>query len=294
MSPPHPTVPLPVDGLAALAEVVEHRLDLEGEPPPLLLRVRVVADEVELGWLPLGHGRHPVDELLCTEAPPGWCAVGVAAPGRARPVDDPSVPPVAVRTVHLVGRDGAWASRWGPPGRSEAAAGGPDHPDRPVGRVDDVCRRALGLPTGAPPASTALLWSSQWLDAVVDLALGSPGGPPGAGWAAVASLHPAVRALHADGPADLPTPAALAGLARRLSSWRCWSGLRRACAAGTWADAPVEPEVAAWLDDGAFARWVLGAYPELDDLREIVAGILHPSVAGAVETVLAAGAADSR
>ena len=286
MSSLHPTTPLPRERLAALAAVVEHRVALEGSPASMLLRARDLGDEVELGWLPLARGRHPVDELLCSDAPDDCCAVGVAAPGRATHLDEPDRPPLPVRTVHLVGRDGSWASRWGPSG--EAASGTADDPGRPVGRIDDVCRRALGLSTGAPPVPTSVLWAVQWLDAIVDVAVRTSCAPAVVTWDAVALRHPALHALQADIRDGAPTPEALARDAHQLGVWRDWPVLRRACAAGTWDGTDIEPAVAAWLDDGAFARWVLGAYPELDDLRAAAGAVLPGRVARALEATLAA------
>jgi hypothetical protein len=288
VSPLHPTTPLPVTGLATLAEVVERRLAVEDPAGPTLLRARSLGDEVELGWLPLPAGRHPVDELLGTTAPADWCAVGVASPGRATVLDGRGPTSVAVHTVHLVGRDGAWASRWGPLGEAEGVAGDAGDPRRPTGRIDDVCRRALGLPTGDPPAPTSLLWALQWLDAVVDVAVRTRSSPVTSQWFAVAALHPAVAALQADRFEIPATPAALAELDHQLTTWRDWPVLRRSCAAGTWDERLVEPDIAGWLDDGAFARWALGAFPELDDLRAAVADLLPRSVVDDVEATLAA------
>ena len=295
MPPLHPVPPLlPVDGLALLAEIAEGRLadDLATGPAASLLRVRVLAEEVELGWLALQPDRHPVDELVGTTSPPDWWAIGVAATGTAHHLDS-TAPPLRVRTVHLVARDGSWASRWRPldddgdagAGAGAAAAGCADEPDRPVGRIDDVCRRALGLPTPAPAGDTAVYWAQRWLDAVLEAA--SARRRPTWGWVDVARRHPAYDALATGAPGTTaPAPAQLARMARRLAAWRDWPVVRRGCAAGTWPQPDVTAEVAGWLDDGAFARWAGGAYPDLDDLRAAVADLLPPRVAVAVETTL--------
>jgi hypothetical protein len=85
----------------------------------------------------------------------------------------------------------------------------------------------------------------------------------------------------------IPPPEEVARRCLELALRRRWDDLRRACAEGAVAAVEVDPELAAWLDDGAFARWSLGAYPELDDLRLAVAELLPLSVALAVEVVLA-------
>ena len=289
----HPITPLPVDALAVLAEVAETRVAAERttRPAASLLRIRILDDEVEVGWLALRPDRHPVEELVGFVAPPDWWGVGVAATGTARHLDSPARSQ-RVHTVHLVGRDGSWASRWRPlDGDGEGgadAAGDADDPSRPEGRIDDGCRRALELPTSPPEATTAVYWSQRWLDAVVEAA----------GerrrrvwrWSDVAALHPAVGTVTDARPDDdPPAPSELARMARRLAAWRDWPVLRRGCAAATWSVPEVTADEAAWLDDGAFARWTTGAYPELDDLRAAVAALLPRRITEAVETTLAAG-----
>jgi hypothetical protein len=279
---PHPSTSLPVEGLAVLAAVADARLDEEGVTS--LVRVRLQADDVELGWRPL-DGEHPVDALACFVAPDDWWAVGVAATGTAHHLDG-ARPSLRVHNVHLVARDGSWASRLRPvdDGTDDlltAASGGPGDDDgRPVGRIDDVCRRSLGLATAPPPAGTSCYWGQRWLDAVLDA--GSRRRRPWA-WPDVAALHPATSAFGD----EYDTPAALARAAARLASWRDWPRLRRTCAAGTWDEPGIDPEVADWLDDGAFARWASGGYPDVDDLLAAVGDLLPSSLLLAVEATLA-------
>lgn len=301
MPPRSPTVPLRAEDLAVLANLAEARLADEHDHEhrrPHLVRVRVVDDEVELGWLRLAPDRHPVDELAGAVAPADWCALGVAATGLAHPLDGPAEA-VRVRTVHLVGRDGAWASRWCPldpsDGGGDGCTGPADGSRRPTGRLDDACRRALDLPTSPPPCDTGRLWAVQWLDAVVELAAGAGGTPARAGrWTSIAELHPAVPALRGGGTGGgPPSPVQLGRMAQQLTEWRDWALLRRACAAGVWPTPEVEADVAGWLDEGAFSRWVLGAYPELHDLRALAADLLPAAVARDVETALSvAGVTD--
>jgi hypothetical protein len=80
----------------------------------------------------------------------------------------------------------------------------------------------------------------------------------------------------------------------RLAALRDWSQLRRACAGGLWSTPAVDADVAAWLDDGAFARWVLGWWPELRDLRDALTALLAPSALSVVDDALAGwGLADA-
>lgn len=280
--------PLTPDRLAAVADLADARLAAMPEEGSSLVRVRLLPDEVELGWLPL-RGAHPLDLLVGERAPADWAAIGVAVTGRAHHLDGDHADAVPVRSVHLVGRDGSWAFRYSPregDGRlaGSAACGAATDPGRPVGRIDDACRLALGAGTAPPTGDTGTLWALQWLDAVVRAA---GLGPPGSlrRWGDVAALHPAVAALRPDEPGDLPL-VDLVALAGQLAAWRDWPVLRRSCAAGTWASAHVDPGLAAWLDDGAFSRWLLGAYPDLDDLLAAVAAAVPDDVAEAVAAVV--------
>lgn len=293
--PTRPTLPLAALDLARLAEVAELRAATDHPGAPCLLRVVVVdADaDIELGWRPLPAGRHPLDELVGFTAPADWEAVGVVAHGVAHWLDDDvgSSPPARVRTTHLVSRDGSWALRCDLPGRDAvAAAGRADDPDRVAGRLDDACRRVLGLPTTPPDIGTGELFTLQWLDAVVAAATTSPDSV--ATWPAVVDLHPTIPALLPDAGGGGVDPAALAHKANQLAEWRDWPVLRRACAAGTWSTAEVDAAAADWLDDGAFSRWVLGGYPDVGELVATCADLLPQSVMAAVtETVALSGSA---
>ena len=286
---PHPPTSLPVEGLAVLAAVADARLEQEGVTS--LVRVRLAVDDVELGWRPL-DGEHPVDALTCFVAPDDWWAVGIAAAGTAHHLDG-ARPSVRVHNVHLVARDGTWASRLRPVVDDHddelltAASGDATNDDgRPVGRIDDVCRRSLGLATAPPGADTSSYWAQRWLDAVVD---GCAWRCRGWTWPDVAALHPATSAF---GEA-CDTPAALARAARRLAAWRDWPTLRRTCAAGMWEEPGIPAEVADWLDDGAFARWSAGGYRELDDLRLALVDLLPAPLLLAVDATLALAGPDT-
>jgi len=280
--------PLTPDRLAAVADLADARLAAVPDEGSTLVRVRLLGPEVELGWLPL-DGAHPLDLLVGERVPDDWAAIGVAATGRAHRLGGDAGAPVPVRSVHLVGRDGSWAIRCAPrngaggPGTAAACGTAADR-GRPVGRIDDACRLALGLATAPPAGDTSALWSLQWLDAIVTAAAT---GPPGSlrRWGDVAALHPAVAALRPDHPGDLEL-VELVALAGQLAAWRDWPVLRRSCAAGTWRCEHLGAELAAWLDDGAFSRWLLGAYPDLDDLLAAVAATVPDDLADAVAAVV--------
>ena len=284
--------------LAALADLVDAGLSLAPGEPARLVRVRaapadgLAGDELEVGFRPVEAGGHPLDELVGFRAPSDWAAIGVAATGRATSLDGGD--PFPVRSVHLVARTGAWASCWRPisdPDRLPFDGGlergtSSSATSPPTGRVDDALRRSLGLPTAPPPGDTGVLWTAQWLDALlVAAARGSSGRRRRRPLAALVAAHPAVRAFDLD-PATIDVERLIAEGAR-LATWRDWPRLRRACAAGSWSSPELDAATASWLDDGAFARWVLGGWPELVDLHVALGGLLAPSAMSVIDDALA-------
>lgn len=291
--------------LRSLVEVLG-ALDVQPGDPARIVRVRddhaggladATVEDAELGFLDLEPGDHPLAFLAGFVAPADWSALGVVCTGRARHLDEPSGA-APVRVAQVVARSGAWASSWvalgAGAGRAAAAladggstsSGGPD--DAPTGRVDDALRRALGLPTPPPPTGTELLWATQWFDALL---VGAADGAPARrarrrrSLPALVAQHPAVAAFDHD-PARV-TVAGLVAAGARLSALRTWTGLRQACAGGRWHDPEVPAAVAAWLDDGAFARWVLGGYPDLAQLRGALGELLAPSALSVLDDALA-------
>jgi hypothetical protein len=267
------------------------------EPSQLELHLRPLAD----------GGGDPVADLLGWQAPARWQAVGVVgrgttvAIGRAddgdRTTGDPGVdgsaagpperqPGTPATFAHLVGRDGASASvasvdgePW-PPGGSDAAPQG-------QGRIPDLCRRALGLPTPAPAGGSGPLHALRWLDAVAVAALRAPGR---LSWPDVVACHPAARetptSTSTTAGADVPGPVELAVLAaRHAASWP-WERSRRACAERRWAIDGLAPEHAAWMDAGVFSRWSLATFPPPDELVGLAEHLLAHPAAAALRAVL--------
>ena len=238
-------------------------------------------DEVDLGIARLAPGAHPLEALVGAEAPPEWAALGVVAVGTVRQSALPDLVDTRVRSAHIVERGGAWAAAFTP------TSGGPGEScSRPSGR-----RRPHG-----PDRRRA--------------AVGAGPAHPAARRDDARALHPAVarppRRRSGDAPArrpaalhrgvgDLPPPGRrsprprrrthelddrrLVHEARRLSAWRDWPELRRMCADGTWEHPELTDHDAAWLDDGAFARWAIAAWPDLGCLAEVVAALLPPRTA---------------
>jgi hypothetical protein len=256
--------------------------------------LRVVPDprgRPTLAWFPLDGG-HPLELLLRFIAPAAWWAIGVCASGWAHELDDhgrqqrgPASESPTVEVTVLVARTGAAA---GLLRQGDQVTELPGHPE---GVVADACRRALGLPTGPPPeGSTARLWAQCWLDRIVEAAAQPGGRRRVRSWRAVASLHPAVGPRLDLTAADPPAhdPARLAELARRWSEAWPWPRLRAEPAAVDlpWLDRT--PALAAWMDDGMWARWLLSALPHLDDLQASVHDLVSDLVAARVDRVIEA------
>ena len=303
MSPP--SAPPPDLSLADHAADADATLAGYGTRAPTAALLRVSAPDAqppgELACYPIDPA-HPLELLVGFVAPPHWRALGVstcglghaiAADGRVvRRAGSPQV-----RATVLIDRsgDGTGLIRRG----DELTP----MPGRPDGLVADACRRALGLPTAPPPATTVGLWTLCWLDRVVDAALsgsgsggacagGAGGGGPGLGtWRDVTRLHPATSIVSRWSAPDLsPDPDALADAARALADAWPWARLRADPAVLDVPGPLPDPTEAAWMDAGMWARWVLAAFPALDDLLDTAATLLPPNLAEAVHQVVEASA----
>jgi len=225
--------------------------------------------EVSLGFKSLDPGIHPFGVLAGFTAPEEWSAFGIRVRGRARHLDQPNAAPIPTAMTFLVDREGAEASLL----RLDGEVSEPPGPA--VGTIPDLCRRVLGLPTAPAPASTNLLWTCVWLDRLLDT-WGQPHRRRAltSGWGQMAVLHPAI---HAPSPADVvafANPASLVTVARSHAAATSWDQLRRSPLPMALPEGPLERDVALWMDDGFFARWVVGAFPSaptmVTDLRELL------------------------
>ncbi len=145
--------------------------------------------------------------------------------------------------------------------------------------VLDLARRSLGLATATPDRPVAQLVDAVWLDRVLAAVLDAPLGEP-PGWPAIARHHP----LAIPGPPPSPE-----GLRHRYVDIGSWSALRRQVVARSVWWPPVSASLAAWFDDGSFARHGFAALadPEivLADLHEL----LRPADAARVDSALSRG-----
>jgi hypothetical protein len=268
-----------------------HRL-VSVEPDGTTTTTEADGDEpaFAFGFRTLDEGQHPLDVLVGFRAPAAWVGLGVICFGWASPVADddldaarhtitgrrPSQHPERrrVRVTTLVDRDGEE--------RATATLEDGTVVDEPgTGTVTDALRRALGVPTAPPPVGTAELFAAVWL---ADLAAGRRART----WAEAALRHPSMRLLADRFPR--PQPEELIGCGRSLHRTMTWERLRQRAADGRVdLDVPgIDASVAAWMDDGMFARWVLGTVPPLPRLLADVAAVLRPDVVRRVRRTLRA------
>jgi len=278
--------------LAASLEDAVHRGGWGG--PPVL--VAVIAGEEAPVAMPVPPASGDlVADLLGFVAPPDWEAVGVVVEGAARSYRAGEVAgyrhcsserPDRCRVVHLVDRTGESVALL----RREGEEPSPLAPDDSGGgRMVDTCRRMLGLPTAPPPDSTHELWAAMWLDRIVADAADPARSGPVASWEDAVVRHPAAEAvLQADELLRPQVVRHLDALGRAMDAARPWTHLREECAAGRWAVPGVTPEVAAWMDDGMFARWATSEFPLLPELLEALADLVPSGVLRRIRAVLTA------
>lgn len=277
---PHPSV------TSSLPEVVT-RLEaalfpLGWEQPPCLVGV-LASRDIEVCTPP--PSADPIGDLVGLAAPGRWAAVGLLATGRVhhlareggRQYGVRGGPVRRARTGHFVDRSGGSVSflRLGddPPEVHASGVRGD--------RVDDVCRRSLGLPTAPAVVPIAAYWASLWLERVLEAAATSPADV--ATWARVARHHVAVP-----GGAPAPTADELIDAGTELAGAGSWETFRSLVARGRRRVPPVGPTAAGWMDEGMFSRWVLEDLPPLGHLRGAVADVVPAEVAAAVDDVLRA------
>ncbi|MEY2421613.1 MAG: hypothetical protein QOI95_1680 [Acidimicrobiaceae bacterium] len=276
--------------LPRLAAALDEAAEQEGwGRPPLLVRVtawpsKPLTEGFDLGVRPIDGEMTVVEALAGFTAPDEWLAIGVVTEGNARHLADPEEQR-RVRCVHLVDRSGASGSTLRLQGAEASVLSSADEHD-PSGRIDDVCRRSLGLSTAAPVHGSVELWAILWLERLLEYRGCVPAEMP-LPWRDVAELHPAVAlVVNDDDEWEAKAVQNVARLGEILADVHSWPVLRLACAAGEWPVDGVTPEVAEWLDDGAFSRWVLGAFPPLEQLAAAALEVVPPSVARRLRAAL--------
>jgi hypothetical protein len=194
--------------------------------------------------------------------------------------------------VHLVHRNGSTLTRVRTQSSGELLERlsptpngvGDPHDEPPPGRIDDTCRRVLGLSTPPPDATPHELWAAVWLDAMVAAATDSPVPLDSR---SIGLLHPALQLWLLSGQAMPHCNAeVLARFGRALGNVTDWELLRARCARGGSSLGNVTPFAAAWMDAGMFCRATVGSFLTLDDYLELLAELLPARVFDEVRATL--------
>lgn len=244
-----------VGDLVSLAELLD-----ETVPPGAPVVVAVRRDGT-------GPSRAPatVDQLEGWSAPAEVDALGIVCSATVRPLDGAGAP-AGGRLVLVLDRRGQIAARLhtGSGVVDEVPSGG---------AVLDCLRRCLGLATPAPEVGPVALLDLMWL---LDLAT-SPDSR--LGWRAAVRRHPLAGCAASDGSSLPPllTAAEHPGLS--------WERLRLAAAAGDLLELPLEPAVAAWMDEGIFSRSVMDRFPPLDVALRLAGRNLTAAALSRAETL---------
>jgi hypothetical protein len=255
----------------------------------------VVAERGSPVWLRLfenpgtGSGRslEMGDEpglLIGWTAPPRYVAVGIVATGQARACAEGggslSLRPdgAHVRMCCVVARSGevGWTLE-GPAGRTWSQA-------PTEGKMLDALKRCFGLPTPPPEVTAAELHAAAWLSSVLDHAIKAP---TRLTWSEVARMHPLARLLSGDLAGRDPAPETddLATLVHIAANAWSWPEIRSQACAGNLG-ALIDSELAAWMDDGMFSRWLIAGVPSLDQLLAALNPHLVPSALKRLVSVL--------
>ena len=266
---PVPLLPEP-DRLDRLVTLLDATCREEGwHQPHRLVSIEDADDEgFNFGFRVLAQGEHPLDHLLGFVAPASWSGIGLvcfgwASPpsGEARPSEHPDRR--RVRVVTLLDRSGDE--------RATARLDDGTVVDEPgSGTVSDALRRCFGLATPAPPVDSGELFAAMWLSSIAssDRRLS---------WAEAVMLHPAMQVLRSGG--HRPQVEELVSCGRSLCRAMPWGELRLRAAAGVRdGGIGLSADLAAWMDDGMFARWVLGGLPPFPPLLRRCSKVLAPEV----------------
>ncbi len=269
----------PPDRLDRLVTLLDAATSEDGwHQPHRLVSIESDPDtfEMSFGFRTLEPGDHPLDHLLGFVAPKAWTGIGVICFGWAAPAGDadlargtagtrPSHHPDRrrVRVITLLDRRG----------REQATASLDDGTvvDEPgSGTVSDALRRCLGLPTPPPPVGPAELFAALWLAAVANSA------GDGAGWNDLVRLHPAMQLLAAEG--HRPRTDELVNAGQMLHRTLTWEQIRQRAADGREDGLGIPSDLATWMDDGMFSRWVLSGLPTLPTLLRACAEVVDGGV----------------
>lgn len=148
----------------------------------------------------------------------------------------------------------------------------------PQGWLIDGCRRALGLATDPPLVAPGELAIVLWLDRLMTALVRDTLDWPGA-----VALAPIPARWRSHDPTQVGVM-----LARNLPSW---AAMRRSMVAGEPGPVSLPRPWARWMDDGMFARWCVGSFPDVEALRADIEFLAPAPVAAGVAQALRAAAA---
>ncbi len=128
-----------------------------------------------------------------------------------------------------------------------------------AGTQFDLLLRYFNLPTAAPALPVEWYWIAVWLSDLASF-------PSFPGLEEAARWYPGIHPRDLDVLPDVDLERYITRKHRLHSRANGWSGLRGAAAEG-WIELGFCPaELAAWLDDGAFARWLADQIPWPEEL----------------------------
>jgi hypothetical protein len=256
--------PITVDQLTALMAVIDAGAEERGwNQPGFMIRVEPVpgSDELDLGLRTLDD--HPLEYLLGFTAPDGWAALGTCSEGWMAPVGSGRRPSQSrgrerMRSMMIVSRDGPVVS-----GVRRAGHDFEPMPEQPVGMIPDALRRALRLPTDPPDVPV-----TEYLASLLLLRVANEYGDSGRR-ARLSDVRPALAELDE--------------LARD-ATWEC---LRGAVAhADPHPQSPLDPDLADWMDEGMFARWMSANVPPYEALLDGARACVTPSALTEIRAIL--------
>jgi len=263
--------------LTVLAHSVES-LHPEGSPPAWAEIIGPTANPTHVRW----HN-HP-DTLMGFVAPAECHAIAVVSSGWAANLTE--TPPSDVtllvapgerrrcRVVFIMTRTGETA------GYLRAGADIVIDEAPTVGRVPDLVRRCLDLPTAAPEESTAGLLARLWL---TNIAAAQRDADP-LTWPSVARLHPALQAATEAG-ITIAADQIIAALTVAADAWS-WTHLAAQAAEPGWLADLLPAAPAGWMDEGILSRWLLNTLAPIDSLLEHVTPRLSAAAAVTLRTTL--------
>ncbi len=232
---------IPQERLRALARVLT-----DEEVGPVAVAVTWLPTDVELAIVAFDQS-DPVEQLASVEAPHGCDAIGVVTSGTATSLSKDDEIEDRVQVAVLVDRAGHTASA------VRTLDGGllcHGIVDLCEGRVPDACRRVLGLATAAPPVEPFTLLALQWADAVAALGATTPGSVT---WADVLAVRP-------------------------FDARSTWTELRLGVASGVLQLPGITSDLAAFMDDGMFAREAVACSPSPRALFEVLSATVDRDV----------------